>query len=123
MEAVQGRACLLDGSLGPCWSWKGNNELWTRKHGTTGLNSQVVTGLHRDVLYVSDPVPGSVHDAVAIIETPVASILARSGGVIADKGCQSRGYATPRKKPNARFFDDLPNKVQSADQDSVRGSR
>jgi transposase len=99
VEAVDGRACLLDGSLGPCWSWKGHSGLWTRKHGTTGLNFQVVTGLHGDVLYVSDPVPGSVHDAAAIKETPVASILAHSGGVIADKGYQGCGYATPRKKP------------------------
>lgn len=99
VEAVTGRVCLLDGSIGPCWSWKGHSELWTRTYGTTGLNFQVVTGLAGDVFYVSDPIPGSVHDAVAIKETPVASILAHSGGVIADKGYQGCGYVTPRKKP------------------------
>ena len=98
-ESVVGRACLLDGSLGPCWSWREHDELWTRKHGTTGHNFQVVTGLTGDVLYISDPVAGSVHDAVAITITPVAEILTHSGGVIADKGYQGRGYATPRKKP------------------------
>ncbi len=47
---------------------------------------------------MSDPIPGSVHDAVAMRETPVESILAHSGGVIADKGSQGGRYVTPRKK-------------------------
>lgn len=98
-EAVTGRACLLDGSLAPCWSWDEHDELWTRKHGTTGHNFQVITGLAGDVTFISDPVPGSVHDSVAITITPVAEILRHSGGVIADKGYQGCGYATPRKKP------------------------
>jgi transposase len=98
-EAVTGRVCLLDGSLGPCWSWDGHRELWTRKHGTTGHNFQVITSLTGKVIYVSDPVPGSVHDSVAIKLTPVAEILNHSGGTIADKGYQGCGYATPRKKP------------------------
>jgi hypothetical protein len=33
---VTGRVCLVDGSLDPCWSWESHDELWTRKHGTTG---------------------------------------------------------------------------------------
>lgn len=98
-ELVTGRVCLLDGSLGPCWSWEGHAELWTRKHGTTGHNFQVITDLDGDVLFISDPVPGSVHDSVAITITPVADILTHSGGVIADKGYQGCGYVTPRKKP------------------------
>lgn len=98
-EAVAGRVCLLDGSLGPCWSWSGHDELWTRKHGTTGHNFQVITGLTGNVFFISDPVPGSVHDSVAITMTPIASILDHSGGTIADKGYQGCGYATPRKKP------------------------
>jgi hypothetical protein len=39
---------------------------------------------------VSDPIPDSVHGAVAI-ETPVESILAYSGGVTVDKGYQGCG--------------------------------
>ena len=98
-EMVTGRACLLDGSLSPCWSWDGHRELWTRKHGTTGHNFQVITDLDGDILFISDPVPGSVHDSVAITITPVAEILTHSGGTIADKAYQGCGYATPRKKP------------------------
>lgn len=99
MELVTGRVCLLDGSLGPCWSWDGRRELWTRKHGTTGHHFQAITDLNGDVFFVSDPVPGSVHDSVAITITPVADILTHASGVIADKGYQGCGYVTPRKKP------------------------
>jgi len=99
IEWVRGRACLVDGSLGPCWSWDGHGELWTRKQGTTGHNFQVITDLDGDVFFVSDPVAGSVHDSVAITLTPVADILTHAAGVIADKGYQGCGYVTPRKKP------------------------
>lgn len=99
VEWVTGRVCLLDGSLGPCWSWEEDRQLWTRKHGTTGHNFQVITDLDGNVFFVSDPVPGSVHDSVAITITLVADILAHAGGVIADKGYQGCGYVTPRKKP------------------------
>lgn len=92
---VSGRVCLLDGVL----VMEGHSKLWTRKHGTTGLNFQVVAGLRGDLFYISDPIPGSVHDAVAIKETPVDWILTRSSGVIADRGYQGCGYVTPRKKP------------------------
>lgn len=98
IEAVTGRACLLDGSISPCWSWADADGLWTRKRGTTGHNFQVISDLEGDVAYVSDPVPGSTHDSVAIIATPVAAILSHSGGVIADRGYQGCGYVTPRKK-------------------------
>src|SRR4029453_5112100 len=45
VETVEGRVCLVDGTLCPCWSYHDHNELWTRKQGTTGHNVQVVTGL------------------------------------------------------------------------------
>lgn len=98
-EAVRDRVCLLDGSLGPCWSWKDRDDLWTRKKGTTGHNFQVITNLAGAIRYISDPVPGSIHDSIAITMTPVTAILTNCGGVIADKGYQGCGYATPRKKP------------------------
>jgi len=100
MEMVPGRVCLVDGSLGPCWSWRGHRELWAGKHKTTGHNFQVITN-RGEVLFVSDPLPGSVHDATAIAQTPVAEILQHSGGVIADKGYQGCGYVTPRKSQRA----------------------
>jgi len=99
IEVVTGNTCLLDGSLSPCWSWAGHRELWTRKHGTTGHNFQVITDLHGRIIYISPAIDGSIHDKTAISETPVAAILQHSHSVIADKGYQGCEYITPRKKP------------------------
>jgi hypothetical protein len=32
---------ILDGTLLPCWSWAGHEELYSGKHKTTGMNVQV----------------------------------------------------------------------------------
>jgi hypothetical protein len=39
IEMVKGRACLVDGTITPCWSYGDHPELWSRKHGTTGFNA------------------------------------------------------------------------------------
>ena len=39
IDLVQGRVCLVDGTITPCWSYAENDELWSRKHGTTGFNA------------------------------------------------------------------------------------
>jgi hypothetical protein len=99
IEMVKGRACLVDGTITPCWSYDEHPELWSRKHGTTGFNAQLVSLLDGEPIYVSDPLPGKTHDATAFTETPVAEIVRNSGGAIADKGYQGHIEATPRKKP------------------------
>jgi hypothetical protein len=88
IELVQGRVCLVDGTITPCWSYADHPELWNRKHGTTGFNVQLVSLLNGYVIYVSDPMDGRTHDAKAFTETPVATIVANSGGGIGDKGYQ-----------------------------------
>jgi hypothetical protein len=93
------RVCLVDGTITPCWSYADHQELWSRKHGTTGFNAQLVCLLNGGAVYISDPLPGSTHDATAVNQTPVAKIVQKSGGGIADKGYQGRGLITPRKKP------------------------
>lgn len=98
IEMVSGRACLVDGTITPCWSYAEHAELWSRKRGTTGFSSQLVTLLSGDPVYISDPFPGSTHDAVAFEESPVKQIVERSGGGIGDKGYQGTGLATPRKR-------------------------
>ena len=99
IEVVNGRVYLVDGTITPCWSYKDHGELWSRKHGTTGFNAQLVCLLGGDAVYISDPLPGKTHDAVAFAETPVAEIVRHSGGGIGDKGYQGTGLITPRKKP------------------------
>lgn len=109
VEAVRGRACLVDGSITPCWSWRGHRELWSRKHGTTGHNTLVVADLSGNVEYVSDPLPGCTHDSTALDLTPVGRILAHSGGAIADKGFQGTGCFTPVKKPKGGELSRMQN--------------
>jgi hypothetical protein len=99
IEMVQGRVCLVDGTITPCWSYEDHRELWSRKHGTTGFNAQLVSLLDGNAIYISDPLDGRVHDANAFTGTPVAEIVRNSGGGIADKGYQGCGMVTPRKKP------------------------
>jgi hypothetical protein len=96
---VKGQVCLVDGTITPCWSYQDHKELWSRKHGTTGFNSQLVCLLGGNPIYISDPLPGKTHDAAAFNDTPVAEIVKNSGGGIADKGYQGRGMVTPQKKP------------------------
>jgi hypothetical protein len=100
IELVQGRVCLVDGTITPCWSYADHPELWSRKRGTTGFNAQLVSLLNGEVIYVSDPLDGRTHDAKAFADTPVATIVANSGGGIGDKGYQGcDGMVTPRKTP------------------------
>jgi transposase len=99
LEMVEGRVCLVDGTITPCWSYADHPELWSRKKGTTGFNAQLISLLDGTPVYISDPLAGSTHDKVAFTETPVAEIIQNSGGGIGDKGYQGTSLATPRKKP------------------------
>lgn len=99
IELVNGRVVLVDGAITPCWSYGEHPELWSRKHGTTGFNTQLVSLLDGEAVYISDPLDGKTHDAAAYDETPVAEIVRNSGGGIADKGYQGRDMITPRKTP------------------------
>jgi hypothetical protein len=99
VELVQGRACLVDGTITPCWSYKEHKELRSGKARTTGFNAQLVCLLGGDAIFISDPLPGKTHDFAAFAATPVGEIVAHSGGGIGDKGYQGTGLITPRKKP------------------------
>jgi DDE superfamily endonuclease/Helix-turn-helix of DDE superfamily endonuclease len=99
IEVVKGRVCLVDGTITPCWSYGGHDELWSRKRGTTGFNAQLICLLSGNAVYISDPLPGCTHDATAYAETAVEKIVQSSGGGIGDKGYQGTGLVTPRKKP------------------------
>ena len=41
-EVPEGCDYVLDGTLFPCWSWRAHRELWSGKHGTTGMNVQIL---------------------------------------------------------------------------------
>lgn len=102
IEVVTGRVCLVDGTIAPCWSYANHTDLWSRKHGTTGFNAQLVSLLDGTPIYVSDPLPGNTHDKTAFEQTPVGEIVRNSGGGIGDRGYQGTELATPRKKPKGQ---------------------
>ena len=105
IQMASGRVCLVDGTITPCWSYEEHRELWSRKHGTTGFNAQLVSLLGGNAIYISDPLPGKTHDAAAFASTPVAEIIRNSGGGIADKGYQGCGMITPRgQRPHGKLL-------------------
>lgn len=60
---------IIDGSLFPCWSWQNHPELYSGKHHRTGVNVQLACTLSGDLVWVSDPQPGNMHDSTAIRHT------------------------------------------------------
>ena len=99
IEMVRGRVVLVDGTLTPCWSYEEHQELWNKKHKTTGFNAQLISLLDGDAVWISGPLPGKTHDAKAYKETGAADIVKESGGGFGDKGYQGTGLVTPKKKP------------------------
>lgn len=111
VRLVEGRVCLVDGTITPCWSYTEQSDLWSRKRGTTGFHAQLVSLLDGTPVYVSDPLPGKTHDAKAFADTPVAQIVKHSGGGIGDKGYQGcPGMATPRKTPPGGALSNMDKK-------------
>jgi transposase len=100
--AASGQTVLVDGFLAPCWSWLGIRGLWSGKHKTTGFNSQVISTLSGDVIFVSEPLTGHNHDMTVLGKTETAEIIAEAFSGIGDKGYQGSGYITPIKKPQYR---------------------
>jgi hypothetical protein len=102
-EATQGAIALVDGTLWPCWSWTGEQNLWSGKHKTTGHGSLVITNLSGRIIYVSDPVTGNHHDMDKLKASECETILKAAGGVFGDKGFIGTSYiTTPVRKPKSR---------------------
>lgn len=79
IDLVQGRVCLVDGTITPCWFYAENDELWSRKHGTTGFNAQLVGPARRRRHLHLRPAAG-MHPRRErhFATTPVAEIVAHS---------------------------------------------
>ena len=104
IEVVKGRVVLVDGTLTPCWSYEEHQELWNKKHKTTGFNAQLISLLDGTAAWISAPLPGKTHDARAFEETGAADILKQAGGGFGDKGyipgpSVNMPASTPKKKP------------------------
>jgi hypothetical protein len=102
-EATRDAIALVDGTLWPCWSWNGEDELWAGKYKTTGHGSLIVTNLQGRITFVSDPVTGNRHDMAKLNGSDVEMILRKAGGVFGDKGFIGTDYiTTPIRKPQCR---------------------
>ncbi|HYZ56273.1 MAG TPA: transposase family protein [Streptosporangiaceae bacterium] len=102
-EVTRSAIALVDGTLWPCWSWDGEDELWAGKYKTTGHGSLIITNLQGQIIFVSDPVPGNQHDMAKLKGSDAEMILKKAGGVLADKGFIGTDYiTTPIRKPKCR---------------------
>jgi hypothetical protein len=113
IEIVKGRVVLVDGTLTPCWSYEEHQELWNKKHRTTGFNAQLISLLDGTAVWISAPLPGKTHDAKAYQESGACGIVKESGGGFADKGYQGTGLVTPKKKPQGGELTSSDNEYNS----------
>lgn len=96
-----GAPYIVDGTLLPCWSWRGERRLYSGKHKTTGLNVQVACDLYGRLAWISDPVDGCRHDSAALALSGVVDTL-DAGHWMGDKGYIGNGMITPFRKPAHR---------------------
>ena len=102
-EATRDAIALVDGTLWPCWSWDGEENLWAGKYKTTGHGSLIVTNLQGRITFVSEPVTGNQHDMAKLKGSDVEMILKKAGGVLGDKGFIGTDYiTTPIRKLKCR---------------------
>ena len=91
--STAGHACLvLDGTVIPIDRVAADRPFCSGKHRRHGMNLQVISGPHGDIVRVSGPLPGAVHDLTAARIWGIIGELAASGLVIlAGKGYTGAG--------------------------------
>jgi len=104
-EAKQaGHACVvIDGTLIPIDRVAADRPFYSGKHRRHGMNLQVIATPDGDIVWVSGPLPGAVHDLTAARIWGIVRELAASGLVVlADKGYTGAGddIRTPYKGKN-----------------------
>ena len=95
---------VLDGTLIPIDRVAADRPFYSGKHQKHGMNLQVIASPGGDIVWVSGPLPGAVHDLTAARIWGIIQALAASGLVVlGDKGYHGEdGIRTPyrgRNKP------------------------
>ena len=85
---------VIDGPLVPCYLWANKPELYNGKHKPTGHNLQVITDQSGNIVFISKPYVGSVHDLAALRDTVMLDVL-DTEHVTADEGYVGLGCDTP----------------------------
>jgi DDE superfamily endonuclease/Helix-turn-helix of DDE superfamily endonuclease len=94
---------VIDGTLVPIDRVAADRPFYSGKHRRHGMNLQVIATPDGDIVWVSGPLPGSVHDLAAARIWGTLRALAASGLVVlADKGYHGAGdpIRTPYKGRN-----------------------
>jgi len=94
---------VLDGTLIPIDRVAADRPFYSGKHRRHGMNLQVIAGPAGEILWVSGPLPGSVHDLTAARIWGIVRDLAAAGLIVlADKGYHGAGdhIHTPYKGRN-----------------------
>jgi len=123
IEIVRGRVVLVDGTLAPCWSYEEHQELWNKKHKTTGFNAQLISLLDGTAAWISSPLPGKTHDARAFKETGAADILKETGGGFGDKGLPGNWAGYTEEEAERRRTHPVRQGIQFTDLVVPRTSR
>jgi len=94
---------VIDGTLIPIDGVAADRPFYSGKHRRHGMNLQVIAGPAGDIVWVSGPLPGAVHDLTAARIWGIVRELAAAGLVVlADKGYHGAGQhiRTPCKGKN-----------------------
>ena len=93
---------VTDGTLIPIDPVAADRPFYSGKHHRHGMNLQVIASPAGEILWVSGPLPGSVHDLTARIWSIVRELAAAGLIVLADKGYHgaSDHIRTPYKGRN-----------------------
>ena len=94
---------VIDGALIPIDRLAADRPFYSGKHRRHGMNLQVIASPQGDVLWVSGPLPGAVHDLTAARIWGIVRELAAAGLIVlADKGYHGAGdhIRTPYKGKN-----------------------
>ena len=71
--------------------------MWNGKHKTTGYTTTIVATRCGQLIYGSQPQPGSVHDKKVLDTTGTKNVCDAAVDTIADKGYIGTRFLTPRK--------------------------
>jgi len=106
---------VVDGTLIPIDRVAADRPFYSGKHRRHGMNLQVIASPTGDILWVSGPLPGSVHDKKAEWIWGVLAELEAAGLVtLADKGYQGSTYAkVPYKGKNKPESQKIANRAHA----------
>lgn len=111
-EVKKGRIVLIDSTLVPTGSRAGRRDLYSGKRRKAGMNIVVVGDTRGNLLAVTKPVPGSMHDAKSFRRLKLHKIIPTTNtiGDLAYIGC---GIITGFKKSKLRALRDDEREVNA----------